>query len=295
MPSDRLASLPDEMLVKLPLYLVDARDAVVLAGACSRLRALLRAAVAAARASAFRWSALAPLGAAQTPAVGGTRVSNGGRTIRRLAQARRGPPSSHGVGLALTPVLAAPPIAAGLSRQRFRVVIDNSATGDGDDVRVGVSDDQGERAWALDGYHGAAFAHERALKTHVGRAMDGDLRGRANGAVVEVVVERRRLGFRVNGGALTFVDVRLPEVVRPWAQVTLTTGQLTILGHEARWAGAYYYGRREPDGAGGSASCAAAAHAPSAGGSPRGGGEPPLYWIRDPPGWREPTGETAGS
>ena len=78
----------------------------------------------------------------------------------------------------------------------------------------------------------------------------------------------------MNGGALTFVDVRLPEVVRPWAQVTLTTGQLTILGHEARLGrrdlrASPRAGRRE-----GGASRAAPAHAPSAGGSPRGGGEP---------------------
>ena len=240
MPSDRLASLPDEMLVKLPLLLVDARDAVALAGTCSHMRALLRDTVSAACASVFRWSALAPLGAEQTPAVGGTSVSNSGRTIRRLAQARRGPPSSHLVGLALTPVLASPPMrvgaAAGATRQRFRVRIDNSATGDGDDVRIGVSDDQGAAAWALDVYHGSVFAHERTLKVHVGRAMEGDLRGRANGAIVEVVVERRRLAFRVNDEALHFLDVELPEIVRPWVQVTLTTGQLTILGHEALWA-----------------------------------------------------------
>ena len=62
------------------------------------------------------------------------------------------------------------------------------------------------------------------------------LKGCASGAVVEVIVEARRLWFRVNGSeAFAVPGLELPARVRPWAQLCLPTAQLSILGHATPW------------------------------------------------------------
>ena len=237
-PEDRLAALPDDLLVRLPFYMREPRDAVALARTSARARETLAVIVRAASASVYRWCA-DPRGA------DGVVSRNGAAFSARLARSYehsncdRTITLAGGPRLVHAPVLASPRARAG--RQRWRVRVDRSATGDGEDVRFGViSDDEG-KAWSLDAYHGRFFAHDRncSVRTQIlGPAVPAHatLKGRATGSVVEVIVEDRRLSFRVNESEPFAVpDLELPALVRPWAQLCLPTAQLSIFGHATPW------------------------------------------------------------
>jgi hypothetical protein len=137
-------------------------------------------------------------------------------------------------------------------RWAWSVRIERSHCNDGSGMTIGVCDDVHGCAWGVNPFSGLLWRFSRddegevvsevpppggypdGDQTQVIRDADGrpaDLRHRANGAVIEVIVEQGAAGgtlaFRINGGSKLYAVSGLPSVpLRPWARMVLEEDQL---------------------------------------------------------------------
>ena len=100
------------------------------------------------------------------------------------------------------------------------------------DAKANFTDVDGGQAWGVCPYDGAIiFTNDcYSLGEKVSTFWNSQLKGRANGAVVEMFVEpvRRALSFSVDGSERVEVGVSLPDLVRPYVRLGLEDDVVTL-------------------------------------------------------------------
>ena len=225
--------LPDDLVVHICSigFMHDLVAASASATTCQRLNRVLQPLLSLTRAErSLVWN--------RDETIGHVVTGNGGRTLTRLGG--RWTKSWAAMGLLPT-----------AGRMRWRVRIDRCAANEGV-MCIGVCDRDAKHAYGLAPFSGqlsclsrkkngdTIIANECAPPQHSActftkRLMDGDLRGRAHGAIVEITVDADRgtVHIRVNRGEAVCAIAGLEPGVqlRPWARLFDVGDRISTSGY----------------------------------------------------------------